>query len=467
MVASDDEFNLACQSIASERYSGELDRGFAHLALQLAFPTQELSDDQAEDIISVDRRGDLGIDGLFVDEAEQQILLFQSKSSPTLKDAELFKEISAFIGLPAKLLNDEWVKKAHAEMKVLANEFREAVKLGYGIAFAFATSSTISKTTRSTFADLAEAPGTTASAQCLLLDGRGLSENYKKLLLSLYTRRTDVQFKVRADQMHEPESVEKVIYLTLPAYEYVNACKTYDMELFRYNPRLYMGLIKVNVGIAATLHDDFQRKFFHLLNNGITAVCAKFDHVDAGNGLRVLNVEDFQVVNGCQTTMTLFRNSAEIMGDDQCLIDLKIIQSVGLRDQVSRTTNTQTSILAEDTFANAPEQTRIQDHLRRHNPPYFYSPKRGSWDQAKAPEKRRYQDEPSNVGRFRKLTSKELAAVCLAAFGEPEAAKDRPRLVLKRWSARTRAITIGSSRQTTSQRNGSFRLRCCDMGARW
>ena len=28
---------------------------------------------------------------------------------------------------------------------------------------------------------------------------------------------------------------------------------------------------------------------------------------------------------------------------------------------------------------------------------------------------------------YRELTSKELAAVCLAALGEPEAAKDKPR----------------------------------------
>lgn len=432
MASDADEFISACQAIADERYSGELDRGFAHLALQLAFPTQEFSDDQAEDIISIDRRGDLGLDGLFVDEAERQVLLFQSKSSPLLKDAELHKEISAFIGVPAKLLSDEWLAKAHAELAALANDFRVAVDLGYGIAYAFATASPITKTTSSTFTDLEEAPGTAVSAQCSLLGGRALSDHYKKLLLALYARSTDVSFKVREDQMHEPRSVERVIYLTLPAHEYVNACKTYDMELFRYNPRLYLGLIKVNVGIAATLRDDFERKFFHLLNNGITAVCSRFEHVDAGDGFRVLRVEDFQVVNGCQTTMTLFRNSAEIMGDNECLIDLKIIQSVGLRDQVSRTTNTQTSILAEDTFANAPEQARIQDHMRRHNPPYFYAPKRGAWDQAKAPEKRKYQDDQSNVGKFRKLTSKELAAVCLASFGEPEAAKDRPRLVFEK-----------------------------------
>src|ERR1700674_2773726 len=137
MANDEDECTSACQAVADERYSGELDRGFAHLSLQLAFPTLELSDDQSEDIISVDRRGDLGLDGLYVDHDERQVLLFQAKSSPALKDAELHKEISAFIGVPAKLLSDEWVAKAHAEMRALANEFREAVKLGYGISYAF------------------------------------------------------------------------------------------------------------------------------------------------------------------------------------------------------------------------------------------------------------------------------------------------------------------------------------------
>jgi hypothetical protein len=130
--------------------------------------------------------------------------------------------------------------------------------------------------------------------------------------------------------------------------------------------------------------------------------------------------------------MTLFQNSADIAGDEKCLVDIKIIASPGLRELISQTTNTQTSIVVEDTFANSLEQKRIRDHLKRHDPPYFYSSKRGSWEQEKTVERRKFQDDHPIFGKNRKITSKELAAVCLAAFGEPESAKDKPRIVFEK-----------------------------------
>ncbi|MCH8074163.1 MAG: AIPR family protein [Proteobacteria bacterium] len=103
-----------------------------------------------------------------------------------------------------------------------------------------------------------------------------------------------------------------------------------------------------------------------------------------------------------------------------------MIQSVGLRDRISRATNTQTAILAEDSFANEAEQRKIHDLMSRRTPPYFYAPKRGSWEQLKPPAKKVYEDKERIYRKYRKLTSRELAAVCLAIFGEPESAKDRP-----------------------------------------
>lgn len=427
-----DEFAVAMQALAEERYSGEPDRGFAHLAFQLSYPTLDFTDEQAEEVTAIDRPGDLGADGLYVDEEGEQVLLFQSKSSAALKDTQLHKDISDFVDVPSKLMNDEWVEAAHAEMRSLANEYREAKRKGYAVSYAFATQSRLADKVRSTFEGFSEVPGTSVRATLLLLDGDALSARYQKLQLGEYGSPTNVHFAVRRDNVHQPQSVVKVIYLTLPVQEYVNECKRYGMELFRFNPRLFLGANKVNSGIASTIKDRLTRKLFHLLNNGITAVCADFALVDAGEDSRVLNVEDFQVVNGCQTTMTLLENSASVAGESDCLIDVKVVASPGLRDLISQTTNTQTSILAEDAFANAEEQRRIRNLFKRHAPPYFYSPKRGEWDRQKPTEKRAYQDDRGVFGKHRKVTSKELAAVCLAIFGEPEAAKDKPRMAFER-----------------------------------
>jgi hypothetical protein len=454
-VPSDTEsFAVQASAIADERYSGRYDRGFAHLALQLAFPNFEFTDDQVEELIAVDRHGDLGVDAVYIDKDEEQVLLFQSKSSAGLGDTELHKEISAFLRSTEKLLDDAWVRDAHQDMQALANEFRAANRTGYTVVFAFATASEISERQRSTFGDACQSPGLTAEATVLLLDPRDLEDRYEKILLAIHNQPTDVQFEVREDQMHQPdESDIPVMYLTIPAREYVGACKKYGMELFRYNPRLYLGVVnKVNAGIAETLNNESERRWFHLLNNGITAVCQGIrGPVAAGGGKFVLQVDDFQVVNGCQTTMTLFRNSERIAKDDLCLVDIKIISSEGLRDRVSQTTNTQTAILVEDSFANAAEQRHIADLLRRYDPPYFYAPKRGAWDQAR--DKRSFAEAGGAPRRYRKLTSKELAAVCLAIFGEPESAKDRPRIVFEKTAGKNSSLyeRIFEARNTAAQ----------------
>jgi len=195
------EFVDAARAIADDRYNGEFEHGFAHLALQVTFPTFAFTDDQAEEIISVDRRGDLGADGIYIAEEEQQILLLQSKSSSSLGDTELHDEIATFISVPSKLESDEWAAKAHPEMKALANEFRAAVRRDYQVLYAFASGSRISNTVRSTLEGLGKVPGTSIPASIELLDAAALDSRYRKLLLGEHGRFTDVEFRVSERQL--------------------------------------------------------------------------------------------------------------------------------------------------------------------------------------------------------------------------------------------------------------------------
>ena len=126
-------FSAASRAVADDRYGGEFDRGFAHLALQLTFPTLELTDEQAEDIISFDRSGDLGVDGGYIDADGQTIYLFQSKSSAAMHEPELHEKIAAFTDSTSKLMSDLWLAKAHTDMRAFANEFRTAIDLGYSV----------------------------------------------------------------------------------------------------------------------------------------------------------------------------------------------------------------------------------------------------------------------------------------------------------------------------------------------
>lgn len=268
------DFRDACTALADERYSGNAAAGFRHLAFQLSFPTQGFSDEEAENETSIDRKGDLGFDAIRFDDDEHIVLIFQAKSSPSMGDSDVAANVAAFVSAPAKLLDDGWVAKAHPEIRVIANEFRTKTQTdAYQLECVFATASVVSDVARSTFTSLHQLPGIGASATVQVLGHDELEARYEKLMLNEYGPRTDVVFTGTNDQIHRPTSSEPVVYLTIPARKYVDSCKKYGMELFRYNPRLYLGANKVNSGIAATLKNDAERIYFHLLNNGVTAIC--------------------------------------------------------------------------------------------------------------------------------------------------------------------------------------------------
>jgi len=426
-------FRQACQAVADDRFSGRFDRGFASLAFQLAFPDRALTDDQADEAIGIDKKGDLEADGIYIDPEGQDICIYQSKSSASLDETALHGFITKFLDAPARLCSSEWLKKANPEVQALADEMRLKLDAGYSIRAVFATASPVSATVRSTFPREREfaLPAGRAHGDVLILDIADLTDRYKKLLLNEQGDPTDVTFNLSPGQWHQPAD-QSVVYITIPAAHFTGVCKPHEKELFRYNPRLYLGSNKVNKKIAATLQDPERRRRFHLLNNGITAVSRGVVWSDDHSELRV---RDFQIVNGCQTSTTLFRNQSAYQADENCLVHVKIITTSDedLRAEISDATNTQTAIGVEDSVSNAPEQDHIAGLFQRHAPPYFYGSKRGAWERLPVSQtgQLQYLDPNRTSGKFRKVTSKELASIALAVLGEPESAKDRPRMVFE------------------------------------
>lgn len=92
------------------------------------------------------------------------------------------------------------------------------------------------------------------------------------------------------------------------------------LNLFDENVRAYQGNTDVNNEMIKTLREDPEN--FVLYNNGITIVC---------NGLerkaKTCEIEDPQVVNGCQTCNSLFRAYKKKMDLSKVKVIVKIIQT--------------------------------------------------------------------------------------------------------------------------------------------
>ena len=218
----------------------------------------------------------------------------------------------------------------------------------------------------------------------------------------------------------------RTLSMTVPVKQIIDVFARHSYKIFRLNPRGPLGN-KVNAGIRNTLLDETERQRFHLLNNGITAICFSWQ-ID-GDQLRV---QDFQIINGCQTTVTLWNVRAAIQDDARVMVMVKLTECPEhFASRIASTTNTQAALRAEDFTSNEAVQIRMQDQFSKMTPPWFYQTKRGEWQKmiGGSSEKEIYRDAE---GRYRQLNSKEVAQAVVAFAGYPAEAKDKIRNFLNK-----------------------------------
>ena len=112
-------------------------------------------------------------------------------------------------------------------------------------------------------------------------------------------------------------------------------------SLFYDNVRDWQGYNSVNEKIAETLKSDRRGRFI-LMNNGVTIIARNL--VATNTRFRI---EDYQVVNGCQTSHVLFYQQDDL--DDTVLIPVRIIhtQDENVIEPIIEATNRQTEVKQE------------------------------------------------------------------------------------------------------------------------
>lgn len=127
--------------------------------------------------------------------------------------------------------------------------------------------------------------------------------------------------------------------------------------IFDQNVRHFLGSDnEVNRKIQDTLKDQTKKKRFSILNNGITIVSSNVERVS-----NKIIIEDFQIVNGCQTSHILFKNREEL--EEGVTLPVKVIETEesDIVDEVVKATNSQTSIDDSQMFAVKEYVKEVQD----------------------------------------------------------------------------------------------------------
>lgn len=140
--------------------------------------------------------------------------------------------------------------------------------------------------------------------------------------------------------------------------------------LLEKNIRKFLGVNhnRVNQSIKQTLLDEKKRENFYFFNNGITMLCNKFSHNALMNENWHLNIENLLIINGGQTSKTIFHVVEENPDIDfsKTTVVLRLFE-VSLDDEASHTlttditiaTNSQTPVDLRDLRANDSKQNSL------------------------------------------------------------------------------------------------------------
>ena len=144
----------------------------------------------------------------------------------------------------------------------------------------------------------------------------------------------------------------------------------YGSRLLEQNVRSFLQARgKVNKGIRTTIISEPGNFFAY--NNGITATAQEVETVENETGLQITRIRDLQIVNGGQTTASLFHTRRKDKAPlEKIFVQMKlsVIESEENEEMVPRISeyaNTQNRVSAADFYSNHPFHIRMEEFSRR------------------------------------------------------------------------------------------------------
>ena len=136
-----------------------------------------------------------------------------------------------------------------------------------------------------------------------------------------------------------------------------------EASIFDLNLRRFYGIERgrVNPDIAATCSSPIESPLFWFFNNGITVICDSGEVV-ADKDNPQLKLKNVQIVNGCQTSMTLQNmfSQGKLRDDVEVLVKAFVTHEPKFVSRVVLTTNNQNAISQRDLRANDDIQADYQ-----------------------------------------------------------------------------------------------------------
>ncbi|WP_245235457.1 AIPR family protein [Mesorhizobium erdmanii] len=355
--------------------------GFLYVALEQHFPDRAI--DYPEMI--VDGGNDLGVDAIEILEREDraEVLIFQSKHRTSLKstdrtinDGEVLKIgsfLHALFEKEARLLTTGNLQLTEAVGRIWELHKRGVI-CRYRVIFCS--------------------------------NGKGLSRSAQQILDSTLQPLGNVDYEVygpseimrdigSAEREREIGNLQVVgkeafersdgdirgVIASVDARSFVELIQTADgksikRHLFDENLRIFLGANGgYNSNIIQTAVSEDSHLFWYL-NNGITITCKDYAY-NKGHSNPIIRIDDFQIVNGAQTSHSLleaYRRSPEAFDNVVLMVRIYATSRNDIAEKVAVATNSQARIQARDLRANHPVMKKLEIAFQDQG--YFFERKR-------------------------------------------------------------------------------------------
>lgn len=238
-------------------------------------------------------------------------------------------------------------------------------------------------------------------------------------LLKLYqahkTNRLTLEFKEQPlSTSYKDYGIGYVGMVKLADYKGFLTAETSEIrdDLFESNIRHFQGEVDVNKKIKSTI-ENVSEKDFWWLNNGITIIAEAPNQVG-----KKLAIENVQIVNGLQTSYSIFNSHNGDLSDERSvLVKVIINNNKETIDNIIASTNSQNPVSA--TLLRATESTQRNLEIFFYNKGYFYDRRKNYY---------KNQGKPSSKIFSIQYTAQAIRAI---VFNDPHSARAKPTSLLK------------------------------------
>jgi len=335
-------------------------------------------EDEIETRLS-DGFGDEGIDGVFVDEEECVINFI---NTTTVREFEKTRgnlpetDVKTFLSGFELIVFGSYKGKVNPILEQLANEYHQLLaRINYKTKLVMFH--LLNKPVSRKYATLFTTQHPEIEIE--FFDFAEMKKIYEAYLFYREPPPEQVPIEVVGSILRSPTDPRAIIF-TINGKTLANLFFTYGTRLFQRNIRYYLTprAKSINSQIQETASSIDESKLFWYYNNGVTIVCKKF-HI-AGNE-KVVSLDGMQIINGAQTTYSLFEASNKNKLNEDVKVLLKVVESTEEEfiDNVTLFTNSQNPVNLRDLCSKDTIQTRIQTALLGARK-YFYERKRGEFN---------------------------------------------------------------------------------------